>query len=54
MLNIKAEVQPLIGCPLLIIYIRRTPSYLEAVSSIRNLRIRRAVVTTDKLSMVLG
>jgi hypothetical protein len=39
---------PLIGCPrLLIQYIRSYPPYLEAVSSIRNLRTRHAVVTRD-------
>jgi hypothetical protein len=39
---------PLVGCPrLLIQYIRSYPPYLEAVSSVRNVRTRHAVVTTD-------
>jgi hypothetical protein len=41
-----------VGCPrLLIHYIRSYPPYLEAVSSIRNLRTRHAVVTRDPLNM---
>jgi hypothetical protein len=43
---------PLSGCPrLLIKYIRRYPSYLEAVSSVRNLRTRHAAVTRDPPNM---
>ncbi|KAJ4427260.1 hypothetical protein ANN_24878 [Periplaneta americana] len=43
--NPQAGGPPLIGCPrLLIQYIRSYPPYLEAVSSIRNLRTRHAVV----------
>jgi hypothetical protein len=39
-------------CPrLLIQYIRSYPPYLEAVSSIRNLRTRHAVVTEDTLNV---
>jgi hypothetical protein len=42
----------LVGCHrLLIQYIRSYPPYLEAVSSIRNLRRRHAVVTRDPLNM---
>jgi hypothetical protein len=41
-----------VGCPrLLIQYIRCYPPYLEAVSSIRNLRTRHAVVTRNPLNM---
>jgi hypothetical protein len=44
--NPKAGGPPLVGCPrLLIQYIHRYPSYLEGVSTIRNLRTRHAVVT---------
>jgi hypothetical protein len=44
----KAGGSPLVGCPrLLIQYIRRYPPYLEAVSSIRNLRTHHVVVTRD-------
>ncbi|KAJ4428508.1 hypothetical protein ANN_24550 [Periplaneta americana] len=43
--NPQAGGPPLIGCPrLLIQYIRSYPPYLEAVSSIRNLRTCHAVV----------
>ncbi|KAJ4446561.1 hypothetical protein ANN_13258 [Periplaneta americana] len=43
--NPQAGGPPLIGCPrLLIQYIRSYPPYLEAVSSIRNLRKRHAMV----------
>jgi hypothetical protein len=43
---------PLAGYPrLLIQYIRIYPPYLEAVSSIRNLRTRHAVVTKGPLNM---
>jgi hypothetical protein len=46
--NPQAGGPPLIGCPrLLIQYINSYPPYLEAVSSIRNLRTRHAVVTRD-------
>jgi hypothetical protein len=37
--------------PLLIQYIHSYPPYLEAVSSIRNLRTRHAAVTKDPLNM---
>jgi hypothetical protein len=44
----QAGGPPLVGCPqLLIQYIRSYPPYLEAVSSIRNLRTRHAMVTSD-------
>jgi hypothetical protein len=44
--NSQAGGLPLMGCPrLLSQYIRSYPPYLEAVSSIRNLRTRHAVVT---------
>jgi hypothetical protein len=43
----------LVGCPwLLIQYIRSYPPYLEAVSSILNLRTRHAMVTRDPPNMV--
>jgi hypothetical protein len=47
------RIPPTVGCPrLLIQHIRSYPPYLEAVSSIRNLRTRRAVVTVDPLNIV--
>jgi hypothetical protein len=50
----QAGGPPLVGCPrLLIQYIRSYPPYLEAVSSIRNLRTRHAVVTRDPPNMVI-
>jgi hypothetical protein len=50
--NPQAGGSPPVGCPrLLIEYIRSYPPYLEAVSSIRNLRTRHAVVTVDPLNM---
>jgi hypothetical protein len=46
----QAGGPPPVGCPLLLIqYIRSYPPYLEAVSSIHNLRMRQAVVTRDPL-----
>jgi hypothetical protein len=46
--NPQAGGPPLVGCPrLLIQYIRSYPPYLEAVSYIRNVRTRHAVVTRD-------
>jgi hypothetical protein len=46
--NLQAGGPSFVGCPrLLIQYIRSYPPYLEAVSSIRNLRTRHAVVTGD-------
>jgi hypothetical protein len=40
--------EPFVGCPrLLIQYIRSYPPCLEAVSSVRNLRTRHAMVTRD-------
>jgi hypothetical protein len=51
--NPKAGGPPLVGCPRLFIqYIRSYPTCLEAVSSIRNLRTRHAVVTRDPPNMV--
>jgi hypothetical protein len=50
--NPQAGGPPLIGCPrLLIQYIRSYPPYLEAVSSIRNLRTRHGVVTMNPPNM---
>jgi hypothetical protein len=50
----QAGGPPPVGCPrLLFQYIRSYPPYLEAVSSIRNLRTRHAVVTGDPLNMGL-
>jgi hypothetical protein len=50
--NPQAGGPPPVGCPrLLIQYIRSYPPYMEAVSSIRNLRTRHAVVTADQLNM---
>jgi hypothetical protein len=50
--NPQAGGPPIVGCPrLLIQYIRSYPPYVEAVSSIRNPRIRHAVVTVDPLNM---
>jgi hypothetical protein len=50
--NPQAGGPPPVGCPrLLIQYIRSYPPYLEAVSSIRNLWTRHAVVTRDPLNM---
>jgi hypothetical protein len=46
--NPQAGEASIVGCPrLLIHYIRSYPPYLEAISSIRNLRMRHAVMTTD-------
>jgi hypothetical protein len=46
--NPQAGGQPLVGCPrLLIQYIRSYPPYLEAISSICNLKTRHAVVTRE-------
>jgi hypothetical protein len=51
--NPIAGSQPLFGCPrLLIQYIYSYPSYLEAASSIRNLRTRHAVVSRDPPNIV--
>ncbi|KAJ4443747.1 hypothetical protein ANN_05525 [Periplaneta americana] len=55
--NPQAGEPLLIGCPrLLIQYIRSYPPYLEAVSSIRNLKTRHAVVigTHNTLGINLG
>jgi hypothetical protein len=50
--NPQAGGPPPVGGPrLLIQYIRSYPPYLEAVSSIRNLRTRHAVVTRDPLNI---
>jgi hypothetical protein len=50
--NPQAGGPPLVGCPrLLNQYIRSYPPYLEAVSSIRNLRTRHAMVTRDPPNM---
>jgi hypothetical protein len=52
--NLKAGGPPTVGCPRLIIqYIRSYPPYLQAVSSVRNLRTRHAVVTGDPPNMGL-
>jgi hypothetical protein len=46
--NPQAGAPPLVGCPrMLIQYICSYPPYLEAVSSIRNVRTRHVVVTRD-------
>jgi hypothetical protein len=51
--NPQAEGPPSVSCPpLLIQYIRSYPPYLEAVSSIHNLRTCHVVVTRDPLNMV--
>jgi hypothetical protein len=53
--NPQAGGPPLVGCPrLLIQYIRSYPPYLDAFSSIRNLRTRHAVVTRDPLNMEIN
>jgi hypothetical protein len=50
--NSQAGGPHLVSCPLLLIhYIRSYPPYLEAVSSVRNLRTRHAVVTRDPTNM---
>jgi hypothetical protein len=50
--NPKSGGPPLVGCSrLLIQYIRSYPPYLEAVSSVQNLRTRNAVVIWDPLNM---
>jgi hypothetical protein len=50
--NPQAGGPPLVGCPrLLIQYIRSYPTYLGAVSFIRILRTRHAVVTRDPPNM---
>jgi hypothetical protein len=49
----KAGEPPLVSCPRLFIqYIRTYPPYLEAVSSIRNLRTRHSAVTRDTPDIV--
>jgi hypothetical protein len=53
--NPQAGGPPYVGCRrLLIQYILSCPPYLEAVSSIRNLRTRHAVVTTDPPNIEIG
>jgi hypothetical protein len=53
--NPQAEGPPLVGCQrLLIQYIRSYTPYLEAFSSIHNLRTRSAVVTRGPLNMGLS
>jgi hypothetical protein len=53
--NLYAGGPPLVGCTLLFIqYIHSYPAYLEAVSSIRNLRTRHGIVTRDPLDMETG
>jgi hypothetical protein len=50
--TLKLEDDPLVGCPqLLIQYIHSYPPHLEAVSSIRNLRMCHAMVTRDPPNM---
>jgi hypothetical protein len=50
--DLQAGGPPLVGCPrLLNQYIYSYPPYLEAVSSIHNLRMRHAVVTRDPPNM---
>jgi hypothetical protein len=52
--NPLAGGQPIVGCPwLLIQYIHSHPPYLEAISSIRNLRTRHDVVTWDPVLLNL-
>jgi hypothetical protein len=51
--NPQAEGPPLVGSPRLFIqHIRSYPTYLEAISSIRNLRTRHVVVTSGLLNVV--
>jgi hypothetical protein len=53
MLNPQAGEPPPVGCPrMLIEYIRSSPPYLEAVSSIRSLRMPHAVVTKDPRNVI--
>jgi hypothetical protein len=53
--NPEAGGPPLFACPrLLIQYIRSYHPYLEAVSSICNLRMQHAVVTRDPSNMELA
>jgi hypothetical protein len=55
MLNPQAGGPPIVGCPwLLMQYIRSYPPYLEAVSSICNLRTRHSVVSRDPPNMGPG
>jgi hypothetical protein len=50
----RSWTPPLAGCPRLLIQdIRSYPPYLEGVSSIRNLRTRHAVVTSDPPNIVI-
>jgi hypothetical protein len=50
--NPQAGGPTLVGSPqLLIQYISRYSSYLEAISSVRNLRVHHALVTRDPLNM---
>jgi hypothetical protein len=51
--NTQAGGPPLVGCSRLRVqYIRSNPPYLEAISPIRNLRTRHAVVTYHGLNKV--
>jgi hypothetical protein len=50
--NPQAGGPPLVGCPrLLIKHIHSYPPYPEAIPSIRNLRMRHALVTRDPPNM---
>jgi hypothetical protein len=50
--NPQYEGPPLVGCPRVFIqYIRSYPPCLEAISFIRNLRTRHAMVTKDPPNM---
>jgi hypothetical protein len=52
--NLQAGGPRLLGCPrLLIRYIRSYPTYLEAISSIRNMSTRLALVTRDLPNIAL-
>jgi len=52
--NIQAGGLPLIGCLLLLIqYICSYPPYLEAISSIHNLRMWHAIVTGTHIAWTL-
>jgi hypothetical protein len=53
--NPETGGSPLVGCPrILIPYLRSCPASMEAVSSIRSLRTRRAVVTGSLLTCAIS
>jgi len=53
--NLQAGGPPLVHCSRLFIqHIQSCPTYLEAVSSIRSLRTRHAVLTLNHFTLITG